>query len=97
MKTNKTYTSFEGITQVYRTDIIANITTVVSVATSKPEMKVTPDRSRVIVWDYTNAEVFVYALDSNFSQLFNYTGSKTGSGDTPQYVNLNIDGSLFIL
>lgn len=36
-------------------------------------------------------------MNSSFNQLFYYGGSKTGSGDVPESVNLNSDGQLFIL
>ena len=83
MKSTQVFTFFTSSNQLYITDINTNVSSFVTLLSSKVDAKATPDHSKVIVWDTSNAVVYIHAMNSTFDLLFTYNGSKTGAGDAP--------------
>ena len=54
MKNNEVYTFFGGSNQLYITNITSNVSHFVTLPISKLDAKVTPDRSKAILWDTSN-------------------------------------------
>jgi ABC-type uncharacterized transport system permease subunit len=54
MKSTEVYTFFQGSNQLYITNITSNASHFVTLPISKLDARVTPDRSKAILWDTSN-------------------------------------------
>ena len=83
MKNNEIYTFITDVNRLYVTNIDTNVTIPLTLGVTKLGVKMTPDRQRAVIWDKSNAELYVHQLNTSFTQLFFYDGSKTGGADSP--------------